>query len=506
MTRRLPALLLILGALVATVVVARDPVDAEVAQFSQSAAGWMPAAPASAGLTETWFCPGVPATGTDGVSGEIVVANRRNARLLGSALLMNELGENARVDVSVDPLSTGRILLPQQLTGSMVGALIEIEQGGGLVEQVARHPAGDSVAPCTNAVGDRWYLADGFTVEGSLDQVVLTNPFEQTVVVNLEFATREGPRQPGSYRGLTIPPRSVRVIDLGRPGAGAQSEPLLAVSVEATRGRLVVGRFQRFLGGGREGAQVTVAQPAVREQWWFADVVKGEGVSEQYSIYTQTDRDATVDVFLLGGSFVPIDPIDVPAREVATFVPDEVEAMLRGAERSGGPKAAVLRACIALAPGAVNFITASLALPVMPVCAGADPPMQFLHVADYVAAVDAVLGSGRSGTWNVAGDGTVSWRALIELAGSRPLPLPEGVLRRLVDVTWRLHLQGRSDSSGLPLSRHPWLASTERIRRELGWSPQFSSLEAVESWADGLRRGTTRRRCRRRPSGERPPD
>ncbi len=330
MTRRLPALLLILGALVATVVVARDPVDAEVAQFSQSAAGWMPAAPASAGLTETWFCPGVPATGTDGVSGEIVVANRRNARLLGSALLMNELGENARVDVSVDPLSTGRILLPQQLTGSMVGALIEIEQGGGLVEQVARHPAGDSVAPCTNAVGDRWYLADGFTVEGSLDQVVLTNPFEQTVVVNLEFATREGPRQPGSYRGLTIPPRSVRVIDLGRPGAGAQSEPLLAVSVEATRGRLVVGRFQRFLGGGREGAQVTVAQPAVREQWWFADVVKGEGVSEQYSIYNPTDRDATVDVVLLGGSFVPIDPIDVPAREVATFVPDEVEAMPDG--------------------------------------------------------------------------------------------------------------------------------------------------------------------------------
>lgn len=330
MNRRLPALALILAAVVATVVVARDPADADVGQFSQSAAGWMPAAPATAGLTETWFCPGVPATGTDGVAGEIVVANRRSARLLGSALLMNERGENVRVDISVDPLSIGRILLPQQMSGTMVGALVEIEQGGGLVEQVSRHPAGDSVAPCANAVGDRWYLADGYTIEGSLDQVVLTNPFEQTVVVNLEFATREGPRQPGSYRGLTIPPRSVRVIDLGRPGAGAQSEPLLAVSVEATRGRLVVGRFQRFLGGDRSGAQVTVGQPAVREQWWFADVVKEPGVTEQYAIYNPTDSATTVDVVVLGGTFVDVDPIEIPAREIATFVPGEVEAMPDG--------------------------------------------------------------------------------------------------------------------------------------------------------------------------------
>ncbi len=183
----------------------------------------------------------------------------------------------------------------------------------------------------------------------------------------------------------------------------------------------------------------------------------------------------------------------------------EVETLLGDAARSGGPAAAVLRACIVLAPRAVNFITASLALPVMPVCAGADPPMQFVHLDDYVAAVEAVLVAARPGTWNVAGSGTVSWRALIEIAGSRPLPVPEGVLRRLVDVTWSLHLQDRSDSSGLPLTRYPWLASTERITRELGWSPRFTSLQAVESWAGGLDRPSPRRR-RRRAAGEGPPD
>jgi nucleoside-diphosphate-sugar epimerase len=199
---------------------------------------------------------------------------------------------------------------------------------------------------------------------------------------------------------------------------------------------------------------------------------------------------------------------DEPLRPLPGFLYSaqkaEVEAMLRDARVGGGPDAAVLRACIVLAPGAVNFITASLSLPFMPVCAGVDPPMQFLHIDDYVGAVEAVLGCGRSGTWNVAGGGTVSWRELIGLAGSRPMPLPEGVLRRLVDVTWKLHLQGRSDSSGLPLSQHPWLASTERITRELGWTPQYSSRQAVESWVAGLD-GSSARRRRRRPAGERPP-
>lgn len=182
----------------------------------------------------------------------------------------------------------------------------------------------------------------------------------------------------------------------------------------------------------------------------------------------------------------------------------EVEAMLRRATASGGPDAVILRACIVLAPGAANFITASLALPLMPVVAGADPPMQFLHLDDYIAAVELALRAGRPGTWNVAGRGTLRWRELIDLAGSRAIPLPATVMRRLVDITWKLRLQSRSDSSGLALTQHPWLASTDRITRELGWLPRFSSRRAAESWAAGLRRSSRGRRCSR-PTGEGPP-
>src|SRR5690606_3480761 len=157
------------------------------------ASGWMPFAPVSTGLTETWFCPGVPATGTDDIGGEIVIANREESRMVGTILVMNDAGETRRLDLTVDGWASATVDLDATLPGAMVGAVIEVEGGGAVVEQRALHPAGNSVAPCANSTSDQWYLADGFTVEGSLDQVVLANPYDQTVVVNVEFATREGP-------------------------------------------------------------------------------------------------------------------------------------------------------------------------------------------------------------------------------------------------------------------------------------------------------------------------
>lgn len=322
MKRRIPALLVLVAAIAAVIVGARPALEASTPTFSVSANGWMPSAPPAGGLTETWFCPGVPATGLDGVEGEVVISNRTANRMIGSVLLVGVDRDPVRLALDVDGWSSATVDLDERLPGAITGAVVEIDGGGGLVEQRSLHPAGDSSGACANATSDTWYLADGFTVEGSLDQVVLTNPFEQTVVANLEFATREGSRRPGSYSGLTVAPRSVRVIDLGAPGAGAQSEPILAVTVETTRGRLVVGRAQTFLGGGRVGSQVTLASPALRDQWWFADGAKGPGVSERYSIYNPTDDDVEVDVLFVGiETPVLLDPIVIEAREVVTYDP-----------------------------------------------------------------------------------------------------------------------------------------------------------------------------------------
>jgi Family of unknown function (DUF5719) len=329
--RRIPILVLTLIALVAAVLVAGPSVSRAPATFSATAGGWMPSAPPPSALTQTWFCPGVPATGADDVGGALLIANQSADRAVGSLLLFNEQSESRRVDVDIDPWSVAEVDIDATLPGQAVGAVVELEGGLAIVEQQAFNPTGDSANACSNTTSDTWFFADGFTVDGSLDQIVLSNPYDQTVVATLEFATREGSRSPSSYSGLTVPARSTRIVDLGAPGAGAQGEPILAVSVRTTRGRLVAGRSQRALGGGRLGTQVTLGSPATRDQWWFSNGNKGAGVQERYSIYNPTDDDVEVDVIMLGTpQAVQVDPIAVPARNVVTFDPATVESLPDG--------------------------------------------------------------------------------------------------------------------------------------------------------------------------------
>lgn len=329
--RRIPMVVIALAAVAALVAGARDTRPAAVAEFSRAATGWMPAAPDEPALTESWFCPGVPSTGADGVNGAVVIANRTAERRTGSVLVYNERAENRRLALAIDPWSSASVDLDATLPGAMVGAVVEVDDGGILVEQQSLQPSGNSSTACANATSGTWYLADGSTAESSIDQIVLSNPYDQTVVASLRFATREGPRAPGSYSNLPVPARSTRVIDLGAPGAGAQGEPILAVAVEVTQGRLVVGRSQWFLGGGRLGTQVTLASPSPRAQWWFANGRQGDGFTEQYALYNPTEDDVDVDVIVLGvETSVFGDPITVPSGDVVTFDPSTIEGFPAG--------------------------------------------------------------------------------------------------------------------------------------------------------------------------------
>jgi hypothetical protein len=90
---------------------------------------------------------------------------------------------------------------------------------------------------------------------------------------------------------------------------------------------------QRFAGPERRGFTVTLAAPAARDQWWFADGEIGPDVVERYSIYNPGEDDVEVTAALLGvesSDFVPIDPIEVPRGQVVTFTPSEVDGMPAG--------------------------------------------------------------------------------------------------------------------------------------------------------------------------------
>ena len=304
------------------IAIGRDEPVAPDAYFATPAGAWMPAVNDEVALTGSWFCPGVPASGEDGVGGEVVISNRADEQLVGSFSILTADGRASTEErVVVEPWSQTVIDVDAFVTAPFASVVVEIEGGTGLVEQRALHPAGDSVAPCANNTSDTWYFADGFTVDGSIETLILTNPYDDTASVDLKFATAAGESTPAAFQGFTVPPRSVRTIPIAE--LGARDESVIAVEVAAQRGRLVVGRAQHYLGGGRLGYGVTLAAPALRDQWWFADGEQGDGVTETFAIYNPTDTDVQVDAVFLG---LPIDaaygdtpPIDVPANQVVVF-------------------------------------------------------------------------------------------------------------------------------------------------------------------------------------------
>ena len=320
--RAIPALVLLLVGFAALIAVGRDEPTTADPFFATPAVAWMPAVRDDASLTGSWFCPGVPATGEDGVGGDVVVANRYDEQLVGRFTILTADGVGASESLVVEPWSRTTIDVDAFVTTPFASVVVEIDGGRGFVEQVAQHPAGDSVEPCADNSSSEWYFADGFTVDGSIETLVLTNPYDDAAVVDLAFATEAGESTPAAFQGFTILPQSVETIPIA--DLGARDEPVIAVKVAAERGRLVVGRAQHYLGGGRLGYDVSLAAPALRDQWWFADGEAGEGITETFAIYNPTDDDVQVDVVFLG---VPVDAlagdntIDVPARQVVVYDP-----------------------------------------------------------------------------------------------------------------------------------------------------------------------------------------
>lgn len=323
--RSIPALVLVLIGLAGMVIVGRDAPVRETPFFATTGGTWMPAVGASGSLTGSWFCPGVPTSG-DGAGGAVVVSNRDDAQIVGRFMVLTEDGVAADESFTVGSWTQTTIDVDAFTSAPFASVVVEIEGGGGIVEQRAEHPLGNSVAACSNETSANWYLADGYTLEDSVETLILTNPFDEPVVASLRFSTEAREAQPGQFGGFTVPPRSVRTVRIAE--LGARDEPIIAVAVEATAGRLVVGRAQEYTGGGRFGFDVSLAAPELRDQWWFADGERGEGVTETFSIYNPTEDEVEVQVFFGG---IPLassavneqDPVVVPPLRAVIFDPLE---------------------------------------------------------------------------------------------------------------------------------------------------------------------------------------
>lgn len=335
MSRRIPALVVICAVLVGAAVLMREGPQAGRAVFTEVAQAWMPSSTFDSVQVGNWVCPGVPSTGEPGIGGEIIISNPGpdpvTARI--TWVVPASAPDPQPIDevVEVESYSVRRLEVGTRHRGSFVAAVVTVDRSDVIVEQQAFHPAGNPVSPCSNATSSEWFLAEGFTLGGSVNRVLITNPSEDLAIVNIAFATVDGARLPSDLQGLPVAARSIRVLDLGVVGGGAQEESRLAISVRATRGQVVVGRAQHQLDGGRLGYTLSLGAPSARDQWWFAGGLKAPDVTERFMVYNPTASPVEVDVIFLGlGDVVPVAPMQVPARQVMIFDPGPLSTLVEG--------------------------------------------------------------------------------------------------------------------------------------------------------------------------------
>ena len=291
--------LLVIGSVAGAGIAGRSDPEELQPTFAFLGAPTMPFVPQGSFITSSWFCPGVPAGGDD-LGGSVILTNPTDTAIDGRLTVYTDAPDTAPASqpVTVAARTTTTVdLRTLQSSGTFLSALVEIDGGGGFVEQLALHPAGNAVSPCANASSSNWYFAQGFTMEGSTEQLVVTNPYPDAAIVDLALATQQGIRNPGKLSGVVVPGQSIQVLDLVE---FARDEPVLAAAVEATRGRVVVARSQHFVGGGRLGYSMALGAPALSSQYYFAEGEEGSNITEKYSVYNGSEQDVTVDVVFLG--------------------------------------------------------------------------------------------------------------------------------------------------------------------------------------------------------------
>ncbi|WP_117000747.1 DUF5719 family protein [Desertimonas flava] len=366
--RRLPMLAVAVVGIIVMVVVARDTATTVDPVFSEVASPWMPSAPAPGGLSSTWYCPGVPAGApaepaadtptsepagddTDAAAGESAADTVDTERIAGEVWVFNPDGDTMNGTITVLTASEDQQLvqpfsipayashefdIDELVDTPYAAAVVEIQGGGGLVEQRSTWPLrqtsiGESVAACTNSPASQWYFATGDTSEGSQDLIVLSNPHDHAAVVDIMLETSRGNRPIESF---TVPAKSVRTIDLREHTV--DDEINVGVSIVAARGSLVAGRAQYWDTESRDGYSMVLGAPALRNLWWFAAGENAESVTAEYAIFNPNDFGIQVRPIPLGfesptdGSYAPPEPIPVGAGDVVAFLLSDVPNIPEG--------------------------------------------------------------------------------------------------------------------------------------------------------------------------------
>src|SRR5215207_3214298 len=141
----------------------------------------------------------------------------------------------------------------------------------------------------------------------------------------------------------------------------------------------------------------------------------------------------------------------------------------------------IVRPSIVFGPNVDNYISRGIENSAfLPIIDGVETEFQLTHEDDVVTAISGLLDGREAGAFNIAGDGTLTWRESAEMAGTKAREMSFKTVYRIYSWAWKLHVpRVESPAGNLHFLRHPWIVSNEKLKAT-GWEPTYTAREVFE--------------------------
>ncbi len=273
----------------------------------------------------TWFCVGGSgATGAAAVGLELINVGSDDA-----VVEILPVRDDQVVGDRVEVVAAAGGRTPVNLPGlapeaTWVGAIVEVDDPGVVVEQTFDGLSGTDRAPCATNTATALFSADGATrvlAEGEEMVLLLLNPFQEDAVADIRFDADVGPDR---LEAVVVPARRVVAIDVTAEVTVASR---VQTTVDVVSGRLVGHRLQIRNGTNLRGLAVTPMAQRGGVVTVVPSVRSDQSVFDRIVVTNPSaDEVAEVDLDIVTDGSVVIDPVELtvrPGRSVTVDVASE---------------------------------------------------------------------------------------------------------------------------------------------------------------------------------------